>query len=61
MILRQFIKYCIVGGSGVAVNGALFFTCYSMLKMPLTLAWGVGVGGSVVTNFVLNRNWTFKK
>jgi putative flippase GtrA len=64
----QFVKFCFVGGSGVIVNLAVF-------NVTL-LAWHTGGGGtpraaiylgnalgfvvSVLTNYYLNRRWTFR-
>ncbi|HEY5594895.1 MAG TPA: glycosyltransferase family 2 protein [Nitrospiria bacterium] len=56
--LKRFLKFSVVGGSGVFVN---------MGVLTLLTAWGLGYlqGGvvavetAVVTNFLLNEFWTF--
>ena len=64
----QFVKFCVVGGSGVVVNLAV-------LNLTL-ITWKHAVGGeplgakylanalafvvSVLTNYYLNRRWTFR-
>ena len=65
---RQFVKFCFVGASGVLVNLAVF-------NLTL-LAWNLVAGDtptvskylgnllgfvvSVMTNYYLNRRWTFR-
>ncbi|HLG19232.1 MAG TPA: GtrA family protein, partial [Bdellovibrionota bacterium] len=56
--LKRFLKFSVVGGSGVFVN---------MGVLTLLTAWGLGylqsglfaVETAVVTNFLLNEFWTF--
>lgn len=58
-MIKQFIKYCAVGGSGVLVNGAFYFGLLS-IGLHHSIAWFAGVGTSVVSNFLLNRYYTFE-
>ena len=64
----QFIKFCFVGGSGVIVNLAVFnvtlFTWHTATGETPTaakyLANALGFVISVLTNYYLNRRWTFR-
>ena len=66
--LRQFVKFCLVGGSGVFVNLAVFNA--TLLTWQLVtghmgftasyVANGLGFLVSVMTNYYLNRRWTFR-
>jgi len=68
MHLLQFIKFSMVGGSGVLVNLAFFNATLiawqiSTGHMGLTadyVANGLGFIVSVCTNYYLNRRWTFR-
>ncbi len=57
----RFLKFCIVGGSGVIVDMGLLF----LLSDPHTLGWGltrskiVAAETAMISNFVLNDVWTF--
>jgi dolichol-phosphate mannosyltransferase len=55
----QLIRFAIVGGTGFAVNLAVYALCVHALSIPYqvaaVLAWLV----AVMNNFVLNRHWTF--
>ncbi len=66
--LRQFVKFCVVGGSGVVVNLAIFNL--TMLTWRLIQGYDptaakylgnfLGFVVSVMTNYYLNRIWTFR-
>jgi putative flippase GtrA len=57
--VRQFLKFGIVGASGMVVN----FIVAHILERTTTLSWfsdfaiGFMIGG--VSNYALNRTWTF--
>jgi len=66
--LRQFVKFALVGGSGTLVNlGVFSLIIYVYVEAvgtrPLIveqIASGVAFCVAVVTNFTLNRRWTFR-
>lgn len=66
--LRQFAKFALVGGTGTVVNLAVFsLIIYVYVKAAGTrpliveqIASGVAFCVAVVSNFALNRRWTFR-
>jgi len=64
----QFVKFCFVGGSGVLVNLAVFnLTLFAWRTATsdtptaaIYVANGLGFVVSVLTNYYLNRRWTFR-
>jgi dolichol-phosphate mannosyltransferase len=56
---RTFIKFCIVGASGVAVNLAAFSALLALQINPY-LASPLAVEVSILWNFLLNNAWTFR-
>jgi putative flippase GtrA len=63
--IRQFIKFAIVGTSGFAVNGVVF----TLLQLPLSidqrqmwyyLIFSIAFMAGGVSNYFLNRVWTFR-
>ena len=63
--IRQFVKFAIVGTSGFAVNGIVF----TVLQLPLAieqrqmwyyLIFSVAFMAGGVSNYFLNRVWTFR-
>ena len=63
--METFLKFAIVGGSGVVVNlGALYLLREHVFKggdstLDRYLASGVAIELSIITNFILNNFWTF--
>ena len=60
--LRQFIKFCVVGGSGVFVDmGVLFLLADPRcLALNLTLSKICSAVAAMTSNFVWNELWTFR-
>jgi dolichol-phosphate mannosyltransferase len=56
---RTFIKFAIVGTSGVLVNLG-FFTLFLMLEMNKYIASPIAIELSIIWNFLLNNYWTFR-
>jgi len=56
---KTFIKFAVVGASGVAVNLG-FFTIFLMMGMNKYLASPIAIELSIVWNFLLNNYWTFR-
>jgi dolichol-phosphate mannosyltransferase len=62
---KRFLKFCVVGVSGIAVN--LFFVWLGNIllfaalddKVKTPLAYGLGIVVSIFTNFLLNALWTW--
>jgi dolichol-phosphate mannosyltransferase len=59
--LEEFIKFAIVGGSGVLVNMGLLFILTRFLSVRLEIASPIAIEVSILSNFTLNNLWTFKK
>ena len=55
----QLVKFCAVGGSGYAVNLAVFALAFSALGWHHLLAATVAFVVAVTNNFYWNRHWTF--
>lgn len=58
-LLKYFIKFCVVGGSGVVVDFAITYLCKERLKLNKYLSNSLGFAIAATTNFLLNRWWTF--
>ena len=60
----RFFRFCVVGGSGVAVNLAVLWLTLALLP-PAWGAWqtrtaqATGILVSILTNFMLNDRWTW--
>ena len=58
-IIFKFVKFCIVGGSGVFVDFGITYLCKEMLKFNKYLANSLGFIIAASSNYILNRIWTF--
>ncbi|CAG1021230.1 hypothetical protein MTYM_00855, partial [Methylococcales bacterium] len=57
--LKTFLKFLIVGASGVVVNLG-FFTLFLWAGMNKYLASPIAIEISIISNFLLNNYWTFR-
>ncbi|MBC8314244.1 MAG: GtrA family protein [Bacteroidetes bacterium] len=58
--LLKFIKFGIVGFSGVIVDFSITFICKEYLRIQKYIANGIGFTIAASTNYFLNRVWTFE-
>ena len=58
---EDFIKYCLVGLVGVAVNLGAYLLLNRYFQIPLQVASLIAIETSIVSNFLFNNYWTFKK
>ncbi len=58
--IRQIVKFAIVGASGTLVNLIIFTLLQRFTHYPIWVDFSIGfmVGG--VSNYFLNRRWTFR-
>ena len=56
---KTFIKFAIVGASGVLVNLG-FFTLLLMMEINKYIASPIAIELSIIWNFLLNNYWTFR-
>jgi dolichol-phosphate mannosyltransferase len=55
----RFVKFAIVGASGVPVTLAMNYVLHAMLGLPLPLSTALAVETAIMTNFLGNNAWTF--
>ncbi|MDH5400963.1 MAG: GtrA family protein [Candidatus Heimdallarchaeota archaeon] len=58
--LIELIKFGLVGASGILVNFFILFIFSTLLKWPNVIAILLGIIFSMLSNYILNRIWTFK-
>jgi dolichol-phosphate mannosyltransferase len=59
--LEEFLKFAMVGGSGVIVNMGCFFILTRWVGLKIEIASPIAIEISILTNFLLNNIWTFRK
>ena len=59
--LARFIRFCLVGGSGVGVDEGMFYLLSGVLRLkPVELASALSAETAIITNFILNDIFTFR-
>ncbi|MCQ2285044.1 MAG: GtrA family protein [Bacteroidales bacterium] len=58
--LWKFIKFCLVGGSGMLVDFGSTYVCKEWLKINKYISNSIGFVLAATSNFFLNRLWTFQ-
>ena len=57
--LTKFLKFCVVGFSGTAIDFGLTWLCKEIFKIPKFLANAIGFVVAATSNYILNRTWTW--
>ena len=55
----RFIRFALVGGSGVAINMLVLWLLHDELGFPLSRSSVVAISLAILNNFVWNNFWTF--
>lgn len=55
----KFIRYALVGFTGVAVDFSITYLFKEYIKVSKYIANSIGFCTAVITNYLLNRYWTF--
>lgn len=56
----EFLRFSVVGLSGVAVNLGLYLVLTRAFSLSMHLASPLAIEASVFSNFLLNNTWTFR-
>jgi len=58
--LAEFIKFSIVGASGVLIDATISILSLQILHLSYSLAACAGFSFALISNYVINRLWSFK-
>jgi len=58
--VRRFIKFCLVGASGVLVNMGLLWLFTEVVGLFYLVSAAIAIETSIINNFILNDIWTFR-
>jgi putative flippase GtrA len=56
----DFVRFCIVGGTGFVINFVLLSLLHSILKLPIFWAQLISAEVALFSNFALHHHWTYK-
>lgn len=60
LLLSKFIKFGVVGCSGMIIDFGLTYLCKEILKLNKYISNGIGFVLAATSNYFLNRIWTFE-
>ncbi len=58
---KRFIKYCVVGTTGIIVNTSILLFSTEVLGIFYLLSSAMAYEISILTNFIMNDRWTFRE
>jgi putative flippase GtrA len=56
----DFIRFCIVGGTGFVINLVILLTLRKFFGLPIFVAQFIGAEIALFSNFMLHHHWTYK-
>ena len=56
----DFIRFCIVGGTGFIINLIILTFLHRYISMPIFFAQLIAAEIALFSNFMLHHNWTYK-
>ncbi len=59
-LIFKFIKFGIVGASGIIIDFGVTYLCKEIIKIQKYIANAIGFTIAATSNFILNRIWTFQ-
>lgn len=59
-LLYKFIRFGVVGFSGLAIDFGITYFCKEKLKIHKYVSSSLGFTVATASNYTLNRNWTFE-
>jgi dolichol-phosphate mannosyltransferase len=60
LIKLDFIRFCIVGGTGFVINFFILTVLHNFLDFPVFLAQLIGAEVALFSNFMMHHHWTYK-
>lgn len=60
VFLLKFVKFCLVGFSGIFVDFGFTYFFKEVVKLQKYIANAIGFSVAATTNYFLNRVWTFQ-
>jgi dolichol-phosphate mannosyltransferase len=59
--ITKFLKFCIVGGTGVIVNAGMLWLVTEVTGLDYRISSFAAIETAIISNFFLNYFWTFRE
>jgi dolichol-phosphate mannosyltransferase len=60
LIKIDFVRFCIVGGTGFVINFIILTLLHKTFHTPVFIAQFIGAEVALFSNFMLHHHWTYK-
>ena len=60
LIKIEFVRFCIVGGTGFVINFIILTLLHKVIDAPIFIAQLIGAEVALFSNFMLHHHWTYK-
>lgn len=60
LIKIDFVRFCIVGGTGFIINLIILTVLHRLFHVPIFIAQLVGAEIALFSNFMMHHHWTYK-
>jgi dolichol-phosphate mannosyltransferase len=60
LIKIEFVRFCIVGGTGFVINFIILTVLHKFLNFPVFIAQLIGAEVALFSNFMMHHHWTYK-
>ena len=60
MLRIDFVRFCIVGGTGFVINFFILTLLHKLFNAPIFIAQLIGAEIALFSNFMLHHHWTYK-
>lgn len=60
LLKMDFVRFCIVGGTGFVINLTLLTLLHSGLEFPVFISQAFAAEIALFSNFMLHHHWTYK-
>lgn len=57
----DFVRFCIVGGTGFLINLSILLLLHKILNFPVFISQAIGAEVALFSNFMLHHHWTYKE
>lgn len=61
LFVKKFVKFCIVGGTGVFVNLGMALILKNLFEIDYRISAFIAIQTAIVNNFIWNYLWTWKE
>ena len=59
-LIKQLLKFIVVGGISTVIDWAIYYICYNLIKINPLIANIIAFSGAVIYNYIASVKWVFE-